>query len=101
MSHCNGVFDVTAVSLPLMRVESEGECEDGVLEASGAGDVESVGGLDSKGPDNRDDGTSKRKLHVSPFFSQFAHVGCLQSHCTYVSFGPGSIGHVHVQTNQV
>ena len=93
MSHCNGVFDVTAVSLLLKCVESGGESEDCVLEASETGDAESVGGLDRKGPDSRDDGTSRRKLHVSPFFSQFAHVGCLQSHCTHVSQGVEHMGY--------
>jgi hypothetical protein len=78
-----------AESLLLLGVESDGESEDRELEASGAGDVENVGGLESKRPDSRDDGASKRKLHVSPFFSQFAHVGCLQSHCTCVSFRRG------------
>lgn len=28
----------------------------------------------------REDGTRARKLHVSPFLSQFAHDGCRQSH---------------------
>jgi len=37
-----------------------------------AGDVEVV--------ERRDEGASMRKLHVSPFLSQFAHEGCLQSH---------------------
>ena len=39
-----------------------------------AGDVEVV--------ERRDEGASMRKLHVSPFLSQFAHDGCLQSHWT-------------------
>jgi hypothetical protein len=30
--------------------------------------------------DRREEGASARKLHVSPFLSQFAHEGCLQSH---------------------
>lgn len=37
-----------------------------------AGDVEVV--------ERRDEGASMRKLHVSPFLSQFPHDGCLQSH---------------------
>ena len=32
------------------------------------------------GPVSRDEGASCRKLQVSPFLSQFAHVGCLPSH---------------------
>jgi hypothetical protein len=28
----------------------------------------------------REEGASMRKLHASPFLSQFAHDGCLQSH---------------------
>jgi hypothetical protein len=30
--------------------------------------------------DRREEGASARKLHASPFLSQFAHEGCLQSH---------------------
>jgi hypothetical protein len=30
--------------------------------------------------ERREEGASARKLHVSPFLSQFAHDGCLQSH---------------------
>jgi hypothetical protein len=36
------------------------------------GDIEIV--------ERREEGASARKLHVSPFLSQLAHEGCLQSH---------------------
>jgi hypothetical protein len=57
---------------------------DNDLGVSGIGDMDAlcrcifVGDVDDV--NNREEGASIRKLQLSPFLSQFAHDGCLQSH---------------------
>lgn len=81
-SNANGeIFDCSTALLLVISLTG-GESLDSV-EASERGDVEVDGPLDEVGPVSRDEGTSRRKLHVSPFLSQFAHVGCLPSHFIY------------------
>ena len=43
-------------------------------------DCDCVGVEDVEVVERREEGARARKLHVSPFLSQFAHDGCLQSH---------------------
>lgn len=60
-----GDVDITESCDEVGGVDSVGDCED-------SGDVDVI--------DRRDEGASRRKLQVSPFLSQFAHIGCLPSH---------------------
>jgi hypothetical protein len=94
MSHCIGVAGKVVTSLLSVWVVADGEIEHRSLGVSGTGDFERVESLDVDGPESSDDGTSDKKLHVSPFLSQLAHIGCLQSHCPYVSLQCINLEHV-------
>lgn len=68
--------------IPATSGSGESPC---MYEVSEGSEAEVTGPLNDVGPVRLDVGTSWRKLHISPFLSQFAHIGCFPSHCKYVS----------------
>jgi hypothetical protein len=83
----DGVSDMMECSLPGLLVYVNG-IHDGEM-AYSISDVDDGDASDSRGvvgeteenTESRDVGASDRKLHSMSFLSQFAHDGCLTSHC--------------------
>lgn len=84
-SVCRGVCVARATWL-LNAVRLWGECIDCdcEIQLGDLGDVDVAESWDEVGDVDRversDEGASNRKLHVSPFLSQFAQLGCVTSH---------------------